>query len=104
DFRWELDRRDINEAGDLLMFDFSPLVYIALIGLGLIGTQAALSDKRLLLTLTAPPPLANSGYSRDVIEDLVLGQLEDVFSTRSAIATPEIASVRAKTILTTIAD
>src|SRR4051794_4692053 len=97
--------RNASQSGrDLLMIDFSPLIYITLIGLGLIGAQAALSDKRLMLVLSAPPPMANSGYSRDVIEDLFLGELEDVFNTASAIATPEVASVRQKTILGALAD
>ena len=86
------------------MIDLTPIVYIMLVGLGLIGAQAALSDKRLMLILSSPPPLANSGYSRDVIEDLFLGELEEVFNTTSAIATPDVASVREKTILSALAD
>jgi hypothetical protein len=86
------------------MIDLMPLVYVSLLGLGLVGAQAALSDNRFMLVLSAPPQLANMGYSRDVIEDLFLGDMEDVFHTRSAIATPLIASVREKTILGTMAE
>jgi len=86
------------------MIDLMPLLYVSLVGLGLIGAQAALSDKRLMLVLSAPPQLANAGYSRDVIEDLFLGDMENVFNTRSVIATPMIASVREKTILGAMAE
>jgi len=86
------------------MIDLTPIVYIMLVGLGLIGAQAALSDKRLMLILSSPPPLANSGCSRDVIERLFLGELEEVFNASSAIATPDVASVREKTRLSALAD
>lgn len=86
------------------MIDIMPIIYVSLIGLGLIGAQAAFSDKRFMLVLSAPPQLANTGYSRDVIEDLFLSDMEDVFDTRSVIATPAIASVREKTILGAMAD
>jgi tetratricopeptide (TPR) repeat protein len=86
------------------MVDLMPLVYASLIGLSLIGAQAALSDRDFLLVLSTPSQLAASGYTRDVVEDLFLSDMEEVFDARSIIATPVISSVREKTILGALAD
>lgn len=86
------------------MLDFTSLLYASLLGLGLIGAQAALSDKHLSLLLSSPDELARSGYSREVVEDLFLSDLDQVFSTRSVVATPVIASVRERTVLGTMAE
>ncbi len=88
----------------MLEFNIGSLIYTALIGLSLIGAQAALTKKNFMLTVSSPTKLAAEGYTSDAIGGLMFNELEQMLRTRSVITAPVINSVADKGFVATVAE
>jgi hypothetical protein len=80
------------------------LVVTALVAIGLIGAQAALSRKNFVLTVSSPENLTKDGYTRDVVEALFFNEIEWVARTRSVVTVPHIESSREKGVVSAVAE
>lgn len=88
----------------MLELNIASLIYTAIVGIGLIGAQAALTKKNFMLTVSSPNRLTTDGYTKDAIEGMMLNELEEMLKTRSVIKAPIIHSVADKSFISSLAD